>query len=238
MIGGVVGHFAHLYFPEIVVQPASFVLVGMAAFFAGVANAPMGAMLMVCEMTNSYGLLAPLMLVSVIAIICSQKWSIYEKQVKNKFSSPAHEADMTIDVLQDIQVGQIFRPEAVVTALSETMKFKDLKDVISSTRESYFPVINDKGTLTGILNLHDIRTVLFEDALSDLVVVKELAGPSVFVKPEDDLFTAMSHFIDSGYGQIPVVDVENDGAIWGLLDHEDVIAAYREQIVKRRGEAA
>ena len=236
MIGGVVGHFAHLYFPDIVMQPASFVLVGMAAFFAGVANAPMGAMLMVCEMTNSYGLLAPLMLVSVIAIICSQKWSIYEKQVKNKFASPAHEADMTIDVLQDIQVGQIFRPEAVVTALSETMKFKDLKDVISRTRESYFPVISDKGQFTGILNLHDIRTVLFEDALSDLVVVKELAGPPVFVKPEDDLMTAMSHFIDSGYGQIPVVDIEKDGAIWGLLDHEDVIAAYREQIVKRRGE--
>ena len=238
MIGGVVGHLAHLYFPHIVVQPASFVLVGMAAFFAGVANAPMGAMLMVCEMTNSYGLLAPLMLVSVIAIMLSHKWSIYEKQVKNKFASPAHEADMTIDVLQDIQVGQIFRPEAVVTALSETMKFKDLKDVISRTRESYFPVINDQGKLTGILNLHDIRTVLFEDGLSDLVVVKELAGPPIFVKPEDDLFTAMSYFIDSGYGQIPVVDVEKDGAIWGLLAHEDVIAAYREQIVKRRADSA
>ena len=233
MIGGVVGQLAHVYAPHIVTQPGAFVLVGMAAFFAGVANAPMGAMLMVCEMTGSYGLLAPLMLVSVIAIILSHRWSIYEKQVENKFSSPAHVADMTVNVLQDIRVGQIFGPEAVVTALSDTMKFKDLKEVITRTRESYFPVIDDQGVMTGILNLHDVRFVLFEDGLSDLVVVGELAGPPVYVTPEDDLFNALSKFIDSGYGQIPVVDEKNDGAILGLLAHEDVIAAYREQIVKR-----
>jgi CIC family chloride channel protein len=235
MIGGVVGQLAHMYAPDIVVQPAAFVLVGMAAFFAGVANAPMGAMIMVCEMTGSYGLLAPLMLVSVISQMLCRRWSIYERQVKNKFQSPAHLADMTVNVLQEIHVGQIFRPEAVVTALSGTMKFKDLKDVISRTRESYFPVVDESGGLTGILNLHDIRFVLFEDSLSDLVVVGELAGPAVYVRPEDDLFQALSKFIDSGYGQLPVVDETNGQDILGLLAHEDVIAAYREEVLKRQG---
>ena len=236
MIGGVVGTLAHMYAPDVVANPGSFVLVGMAAFFAGVASAPMGAMLMVCEMTNSYGLLAPLMLVSVIAIIFSRRWSIYEKQVENKFNSPVHEADMTVNVLQHIRVEQIFKPEAVVTALSSSMKFKDLKKIISQTRETYFPVIDDQGRLTGILNLSDIRLVLFEDSLSDLIVVGELAGPAVYVRPEDDLFQALSKFIDSGYGQIPVVDVKEDGAIWGLLAHEDVIETYRAEIIKRRGD--
>jgi chloride channel protein, CIC family len=235
MLGGVVGQVAHMYFPEIVVNPGSFVLVGMAAFFAGVANAAMGAIIMVCEMTASYDLLAPLMLVSVIAQLLSPRWSIYEKQVKNKFHSPAHAADVTVNVLQDIKVGQIFRPEAVMTALSSSMKFKDLKDVISRTRESYFPVLDDRGQPIGILNLHDIRFVLFEDSLSDLVVVGELAGPLVYLKPEDDLFKALNKFLDSGYGQIPVLDMDNDGSLWGLLAHEDVIAAYQEEITKRRG---
>ena len=235
MIGGVVGQLAHMYFPGIITQPGAFVLVGMAAFFAGVANAPMGAMIMVCEMTGSYGLLAPLMLVSVISIMFSHKWSIYEKQVKNKFHSPAHVNDMTVNVLQEIKVGNIFRPEAVVTALSGSMKFKDLKDVISRTKESYFPVVDADGRLTGILNLHDIRTVLFEEGLSDLVVVGELASPPVYVRPEDDLFQALSKFIDSGYGQIPVVDDAKGGLILGLLEHEDVIAAYRAEILDRKG---
>ena len=235
MIGGVVGHISHTLAPEIIIHPEAFVLVGMAAFFAGVASAPMGAMLMVCEMTGSYGLLAPLMLVSVIAIILSKRWSIYEKQVYNKFHSPAHVTDMTINVLQEVRVGQIFRPEAVVNALSSTMKFKDLKNIITRTRESYFPVLDNKGRLSGILNLHDIRFVLFEDSLSDVVVVGELAGPAVSISPDDDLFQALTKFIDSGYGQIPVVDPKNANHIWGLLAHEDVIAAYREEIIKRRG---
>jgi len=44
----------------------------MGAFFAGVAKAPMGALLMVCEMTEGYSLVVPLMLTSVVAILCSQ----------------------------------------------------------------------------------------------------------------------------------------------------------------------
>jgi hypothetical protein len=44
-------------------------------------------------------------------------------------------------------------------------------------------------------------------------------------------------FIDSGYGQIPVVDTTNGSNILGLLAHEDVISAYREEIVKRGGQS-
>jgi H+/Cl- antiporter ClcA len=52
MLGGVVGQLGHNYFPEVITNPAAFALVGMAAFFAGVAKAPIGALLMVSEMTQ------------------------------------------------------------------------------------------------------------------------------------------------------------------------------------------
>ena len=68
-LGGVVGSLANGFFPDIVTQPGGYVLVGMAAFFAGVANAPIGPMIMVCELTQGYGLLAPLMLACVLCII-------------------------------------------------------------------------------------------------------------------------------------------------------------------------
>ena len=48
MLGGAVGFVGHSFFPEVVQQPGAYVLVGMAAFFAGVAKAPLGALLMVC----------------------------------------------------------------------------------------------------------------------------------------------------------------------------------------------
>jgi CIC family chloride channel protein len=70
--------------------------------------------------------------------------------------------------------------------------------------------------------------------LSDLLVVGELSGPPVFVTPEDDLFQALTKFLESGYGQIPVVDTAKGNYIWGLLTHEELIAAYNDQALRRR----
>ncbi len=69
MSGGVVGTLGQRFFPSVVAEPGGYVLVGMAAFFAGVANAPIGPLVMVCELTQGYGLLAPLMLATAITLV-------------------------------------------------------------------------------------------------------------------------------------------------------------------------
>ncbi len=97
MLGGLVGTLSHHFFPEHVTSVAPFIVVGMASFFAGVANASIAALVMVSELTGGYELLPPLMVVSVIALIFSRKWSIYRNQVKNKFFSRAHLWDMNGD---------------------------------------------------------------------------------------------------------------------------------------------
>jgi len=54
MLGGCVGTLSHQLFPELVPSVAPYVVVGMGAFFAGVANAPIASLLMVCELTGAY----------------------------------------------------------------------------------------------------------------------------------------------------------------------------------------
>jgi CIC family chloride channel protein len=89
--GGAVGtYFSHLL-PDWGLHPQSFILVGMAAFFGGAAKAPIGAILMISEMTTGYGLLVPLMLTTAVAILLVPKRvSIYEEQVDGSVNSPAH----------------------------------------------------------------------------------------------------------------------------------------------------
>ena len=59
-----------------------FVLVGMGGFFAGVAKVPLTALIMVSEMSGSYELLVPMMLVSMVTVtMLSSKWTLYEEQV-------------------------------------------------------------------------------------------------------------------------------------------------------------
>lgn len=235
MTGGVVGHLAHRYFPETVMHPGSFVLVGMAAFFSGVANAPIGPLVMVCEITQGYGLLAPLMLASVVTLILGRRVSLYENQVHNKFESPAHTGDATLNVLEQLQVKDFYRPGRV-TVLDERMTLKALTSVIAETNELNFPVRGKDDAITGILPLQDVRRVLYEDVLFDLVVVGDLMRRPASLHPNDDLYTALLKFVDTDYSQLPVLDADDPAKVLGLLQRQDVFQAYSETIRKLKEE--
>ncbi len=234
MLGGVVGLVGNHFFPEVVHQPGAYVLVGMGAFFAGAAKAPLGALLMVSEMTWSYDLLPPLMLVSVIAILFNRYASIYEKQVPNKFQSPAHEGDVTVNVLSDFKVADVFSPEQTFVTLEASTRFDELLHIISQSGQNVFPVLDAGGRVTGLLSLKNIRTLLFEESLRDLLVVGELATKPVTLTLNQDLYDALITFLDSGYTQLPVVDYqEGRQRVLGMLNHEDVIAAYHKEVSRR-----
>jgi len=215
MLGGAVGQLAHAWFPGIVSSPGAFALVGMAAFFAGVAKAPLGALLMVCEMTGGYQLIVPIMFTSVVAILLSQHWSLYEKQVLNKFHSPAHRSDRVINILQDLSVKEVHHPDTALTILPEDMTFGQLRRLITFSRESVFPVVNDDFRLTGILSVREIRTVIFEESVLDLLILRDLVSPPVSVSPDESLSEALHKFLETGYEQIPIED--NETGVIGML---------------------
>lgn len=229
MTGGVVGHLAHEFFPSIVRSPGAYVLVGMAAFFSGIANAPIGPIVMVCEITQGYGLLAPLMLASTVTLILGRTVSLYENQVENKFESPAHTSDATINILEQLQVRNVFRPGRV-TVLEEGMNLKALTHVIADTNELNFPVRGEDDSIVGILPLQDVRRVLYEDALFDLIVVRDLMRSPAILLPGDDLYSALLKFVDTDYSQVPVVDPDDHTRILGLLNRQDVFQAYSQTI--------
>ena len=237
MSGGLVGKVSHHFFPDVVTQPGGYVLVGMAAFFAGVANAPVGPLIMVCELTQGYGLLAPLMLASALCIVLGRNFSLYEHQVDNKFDSPAHVDDATINVLEDLRVEDFYHP-GVVTTLEESTTLKALTDIIANTNEFYFPVRDQSEAISGILTIQAVRNVLFEPELFDLLVVRDLAGPPATLAKDDDLYTALLKFVETGYGQIPVISSKDKTVIEGSLDRETVFKAYAATIkdIRENGE--
>ena len=64
------------FLPGAKIDPAAFALVGMGGFFAGVSKCPLTSIVMVCEMTGSYSLLVPLMLVCGLNIGLSRRWTL------------------------------------------------------------------------------------------------------------------------------------------------------------------
>lgn len=230
MLGGAVGQLAHAWFPGVVGSPGAFALVGMAAFFAGVAKAPLGALLMVCEMTGGYQLIVPIMFTSVITVLLSQKWSLYEKQLLNKFHSPVHRSDRVVNILKDLSVSDVQRRDAFIAILPEDMVFGQLRRLIATTRESFFPVVDDEFHLTGILSLSEIREVMFEESILDLLVLKDLVLPPVSVAPDDSLSEALLKFLETGFGRIPIEDKEL--GVVGMLKMQELLARYHQEIEK------
>jgi CIC family chloride channel protein len=238
MLGGLIGYGGHALVPEFFPTPSAFVLVGMASFFAGVASAPIGAMLMVTEMTGGYGLLPPLMLVSVVAILLMRRSSIYENQVKDRFHSPAHVGDLTINVLEEMKVGDVFRESAVPTVGPGT-GFQAFRDLVLASRDATLPVVSGDGRIVGLITADQLRPVMDERQLDSFVVAGDICAPPVILHPDDDLYRAHNLFRASGCPQIPVVaDGPDEGSgphpLIGMLDYRDMMLAYERELRSRR----
>jgi CIC family chloride channel protein len=100
MLGSTVGQLAQQLPFGAELDPSSFALVGMGGFFAGVAKTPVAATIIVCEMTGSYALLTPLMLVGVVHVLLARRWTLYESQVEGLVDSPAHAGEFVVVVLE------------------------------------------------------------------------------------------------------------------------------------------
>ncbi len=96
-MGGAVGKLFNFFLPSIVTHPGSFVIVGMAGFFAAVSNTPISTIIFISEITNSYHLLLPSLLVCSLCYLLSRKWTIFKNQVKSRIDSPAHAGEFMMD---------------------------------------------------------------------------------------------------------------------------------------------
>jgi len=107
MLGGLLATLAHL-------PAAPFVIVGMAALFAGAARVPIATLVMVTEMTGGYTLLVPAALAVMVSYLVQRLLatrlryrSLYEAQTANRADSPAHHTEhlrIALRILRDRRV--------------------------------------------------------------------------------------------------------------------------------------
>ncbi len=233
MLGGAYGWGCQAIFgAQCVPQPGAYVLVGMGGFFAGVAKVPLTALLMVCEMTHSYDLLVPLMLVSILTTaILSSRWKLYEEQVTAMVDSPAHLGDFVVDVLARIHVRDVYQEGNVACLVPQETPLSQIRRLVTRADTSYYPVVDEENRLVGVFSLRDVRSVLQSTGAETLIVAADIATtPVLTVTPDDDLHTALRRFTQKNIDEIPVVDQNDQVKILGMLRRKEVIGAYDDEI--------
>ncbi len=233
MLGGAFGSLVHHFFPTITATYGAYSLVGMGALVAGATHGPITAILILFEMTGDYKIILPLMLSCILSsVIASQirKESIYTMKLIRRGTDIR--AGREVNVMKSLLVGKAMTRDVVT--VSEDMHLNKLLEHTFSSKHSSFPVVDDKGLLSGIITFQDFKEVVFEEDLGDLVVVKDIAIPSVITITEDqNLDEALKKIGLKNIEQLPVVKKDNPREIIGILSRRDIFSAYNKEIINR-----
>ena len=246
MLGGLFGwlslSLSQLLFPgaEIITEAtlSAFVLVGMGAFFAGVAKVPIAPILMISEMAGSYSLLVPLMLTSAVAYTLSGGWTIYEKQEKTRKESPAHRREFMVDILEGIKVEDAYTKDILTIPADKTVK-EGLYFAEKNGHMTY-PVVDKDGKMLGITTIMALEKQREEGA--DYRKIRLMCTKDVIVAYPDEFLEDALHKMDTySVGRLPVVKEESEEGkkqLVGIISRSDIIREHCRRWSRIKGESS
>jgi CIC family chloride channel protein len=233
-LGGVFGLAVEHFIPGSSAGPGAFAIVGMAAVFAGAARAPFTAILIVFEMTDDYRLILPLMAGVIVSQIIADrllKDSIYTLKLAHRGIRLRRGRD--IDVMESVRAEEVMvnQPVSVPVDLPVSL----LAGEFLRTGRHGFPVVNEDGSLFGVVSLEDYRRVTAgKPASQDQLTVRDLATQDIVsVFPDESVGTALSRMAPRDLSRLPVVARNDPRHLLGVIRRNDIVRAYEIGVLRR-----
>ena len=204
----------------------NFALMGMAGVMAGVMHAPMMAIFLTAEMTGGYELFLPLLIVSASSYgICRifTPYGIYSRRLAKRGELLTHQKDRSVLTL--LKMDSVI--ERDFSVVHPDMSLKDMVDVIAQSHRNLFPVTDDNGILIGVVQLDDIRNIMFRpDLYRRMQVNRFMAIPPAKIVVGTPMEKVMKTFDNTGAWNLPVID--EDGKYVGFVSKSKIFNSYRQ----------
>jgi chloride channel protein, CIC family len=211
---------------------AVFALVGMAGFWTSVSKGPIGSVIIVSELTGSYHLLLPAMWTCAITFILSRHIKLFTAQVPTRLDSPAHMGDFAADVLKEIRVQEVLDDLAEYETVDEGTPIQQILSMKSS-RQHYYPVVDREGKFVGVFSLNDLRAVLEDAGVWQLLVARDVARTDMLtVHPGETLAEVAAKFSETSLEELPVVEKEDKTKLLGIISRRQLNNAYIKRVMK------
>jgi CIC family chloride channel protein len=229
--GGALGIVLSHWWPGLQLNPASFVVVGMAGFFAAAAKTPFSTIVMVSEITGGYQLLLPALWVCMLSFILSDNKSIYSAQVECRALSPAHQGSMVRAVLAGVYVRQFLKPDSPFATVHLNDSLETVLNRMNGVGDTVLPVVDNEQRLLGVVNLLEVHFASQSPDLQRLVLAEDLMrGDIVPLQPDDPLDRAQELFVENDLLSLPIVcDLESRRVI-GMIGRFDISNAYLRRL--------
>lgn len=226
--GGALGYFlavvcTQLGIPD--VPTTNMVIVGMAGVMSGVLYAPLTAIFLIAESSSGYDLLIPLMIVSVASYLIAKKFSAISPDLKQfadegKIFTREHDQNLllllhTTDLVDaDVQTIDINAP------------FSELIDLIRVGKRNLIAVTSHEQQLEGIINLDDIRPVMFNRELYDsLTLSGVMKSPPALIDVNNSIRDIVKKFDETATWNLPVI---KQGRFIGFISKSTILNRYRQ----------
>ena len=230
-MGGIVGYItARLInmFDFINVSEKNFALVGMAGLMAGAMHAPLTAIFLIAEITGGYTLFVPLIITATIAyltIIRFESHSIYTDRLAKRGHLITHDKDRAI--LTRLQISKVIEKD--LKCVGPNLTLGELVKVISKSKRNIFPVVDEQNLLLGIVQLDNIREIIFNRDMYETTYVENIMElPPSLILSNDSMESVMKKFEITGVWNLPVVE---DGKYMGFISKSKLFSIYRKRLI-------
>ena len=127
-------------------------------------------------------------------------------------------ADKTAD---DPRVRHIMRSN--VKFLRASARLDEVLHFVESSRFNHFPVVDEAGDFVGMIHFADLRGMLYDPHLRDLVTAVDLACPDDMVPADMPLADLLERFKASDVGSLVVVESGDSRRVVGLVEQRDLL---------------
>lgn len=229
MLGGVVGLLDEAVLPHGEHEIGAFALVGMGAVFAGAVRAPITSVLIIFEMTGSYGLILPLMIANMTSYAIARHFRptpIYEALLEQDGIHLPHHRGGLSRALYEMRVADAYQPNAIVLMCDLTVA--EAYDLIRASEFTTFPIVENNDLPVGVVTemrlrrniadgkgsspladiMDEAQVVLLDEALSQAVLTMDKAGARQLsvVSADDQRFLGVITMTDIVRAQAAVID--------------------------------
>ena len=210
-----------------------FALLGMAGLVSGILQAPLTAIFLILEITGSYEVILPLIIVSALtSTFCYyiEPASFYLRDLieKGQYLRPGTDAR----VLSDLTVRELVETDYLT--VPGDMLLKDFIDAIKYSHRYLFPV-EDRATsrYLGMIYIDRIRPYLFDPQMHAVLMTEQVMETRVpTVQPDDELADVLNLMERQGLNSLPVVE---NGRFMGMLSKSVLLDHYRKELIVQTG---
>lgn len=229
--GAFLGYFFSRFlnlFAWINLPVGNFSLVAMAGVLSGVMYAPLTAVFLIAEITNGYELIIPLLVVSVLAYFVVKSHhpvSMDLRRLAAQGKLPA--ADKEKQILAGIQLEDLLQEQ--YQSIAADQKLRALVQLVQQSEKHIYAVHDAHQRLVGMIELNDIKLLLFQQEQYDRRSVKSLMKkPPALLRLSMPMREVMDWFDRTQSWYLPVVDEQQ--RFVGFISKTKLFNKYRENL--------